>query len=502
MKRETTEPRLVTGARVRQIALPGACPRVDGLMIPVPAPSATAVPPTEGQQPRPRPLPTPGELRRTELLQYAIEYHALGWNLLPLRRERIPVVSWKRWQSERFPLRDLERLIRHGDSKGRAITGLAVVCGWISGWPGRKLACRDFDDEPGYRAWAARFPELAAILPTVRTRRGLHVYFHSPIEINQRYKRTDADGELKATPSTYAVLPPSMHFGDGHEPPVIYQWANPLPLHHPEKLPLFHPADIGLIPNHTHNAKAIVSLMPVGGVTQAVFKSALALAGRGSGSEGGEGEAGDESEAQRQGVGEAAEDSSLVFGPEVWGAVARTLPDEPSERNARLFELARHLKAIPHIADAPAADLEPVVRRWFERARPVITTKRWATTWSDFRTAWNRVRLPAGEGAYRTLMEVAAAPFAEPKERLVAVCCALDEAARKAGADRFWLSCRTAASVCCFPGENGYRSAHRWLCRLVDRGVLALVNRGKAGPNSKQASEYRFVGERGATSRG
>jgi hypothetical protein len=170
-------------------------------------------------------------------------------------------------------------------------------------------------------------------------------------------------------------------------------------------------------------------------------------------------------------------------------------------RNAAVFELARRLKGVPHLTDADATDLEPIVRKWFRWALPVIRTKEWAVTWADFCLAWKNVAFPAGEGPALDLMRLAAdgpalpeaAAFADPVvRRLVAVCAALDAAARKVGGDSFFLSCRTAAEVCGFPGENGYRTAHRWLVRLVDRGLLAVATPGVRGRASRTATSYRF----------
>ena len=61
-----------------------------------------------------------------------------------------------------------------------------------------------------------------------------------------------------------------------------------------------------------------------------------------------------------------------------------------------VFELARALKAIPALADAEARDSRDPVRRWHERALPIIGTKPFDETWADFVTAWPRVKHPKG----------------------------------------------------------------------------------------------------------
>jgi hypothetical protein len=201
----------------------------------------------------------------------------------------------------------------------------------------------------------------------------------------------------------------------------------------------------------------------------------------------------------------------VVYGSAVWGAIEASLPDGPGQRNASVFVLARRLRALPHLADADAADLEPVVRAWHRRALSVIRTKGWRITWADFRTAWANVRFPASECPARRLMEAAAsgpeplvaAGFSDPAvRRLVAVCVALQDAAEQWGGRHFFLSCRTAAAACGFPGENGYRTASRWLKRFVERGVLEIVERGTIGVASRKASCYRVAGGSSGTSTG
>ena len=81
--------------------------------------------------------------------------------------------------------------------------------------------------------------------------------------------------------------------------------------------------------------------------------------------------------------------------------------------------------------------------------------------------------------------------------RLITVCKALQVAAELRGADWFYLSCRTAGVECGFDGPNGYRTAARWLKRLVADGVLELVKVGIGGTNSRLASVYRFLSSQG-----
>src|SRR5262249_24604315 len=84
---------------------------------------------------------------------------------------------------------------------------------------------------------------------------------------------------------------------------------------------------------------------------------------------------------------------------EVERAVQSAVPGAPGERHHRLFWLARRLKAIAGLADAPAEALGAVVRRWHAVAlRSPMRTKEWAESWADFVDGWRRVLYPARGG--------------------------------------------------------------------------------------------------------
>ena len=57
--------------------------------------------------------------------------------------------------------------------------------------------------------------------------------------------------------------------------------------------------------------------------------------------------------------------------------IVESLPAAMGQRNRQVFELARALKAIPALADAPADSLQPYVRRWHTMgvAKQVIKTE-------------------------------------------------------------------------------------------------------------------------------
>ena len=156
-----------------------------------------------------------------ELLGIARRFAAdFGWSILPVRSNKIPTIStWKRFQTTRPSILELEEMFRIP-----GCTGLAVIAGAVSG----DLVVRDFDVEEDYHCWAENHPSLAATLPTVRTGRGYHVYFRSTrICSTHHYYRDGAHvGELRG--SGYTLLPPSKHPDGGR-----YRWlvepANSIP---------------------------------------------------------------------------------------------------------------------------------------------------------------------------------------------------------------------------------------------------------------------------------
>jgi hypothetical protein len=182
--------------------------------------------------------------------------------------------------------------------------------------------------------------------------------------------------------------------------------------------------------------------------------------------------------------------------PEVQKAVVATLPSGPGERNRRLFELARRLKALPHLADGDPLSLEEVVRRWHSLALSAIRTKGWEESWLDFLTAWARVQFPQGNGplavlfaeACRAPVPPAAERFDEPKVRqLVALCAALQQ---QAGSAPFFLACRSVADLL----QVNHVQAWRWLMLLERTRVLQRAATGSRA--SKKANEYCYGGTR------
>lgn len=420
-------------------------------------------------------------------LQDALICRHWGWSIIPVSGKGPALAEWTSRQTRRPTDRRLGQ-----DFGSRNVTGLGVILGRISDF----LCCRDFDVVQSYLAWAAAYPHLAALLPTVQTYRGFQVYCRMFGEVWRVFE----DGELRGTSKGYAVLPPSWH-PEG----IRYEWVGNYPAG-PSSFPRLNLADTGF---DIDFSRRTVSCAPGAVVTS------VALVRRPQSDQKPEQDSANTEQKKAKNKktscvtrtavrtsddygGAAAGRSATDADPtEVWEAVARCLPDGPGERHRRLFDLARSLKALAHLTDADSEALEGIVRRWHQQALAHIRTKCWATTWRDFRDAWMRVRFPMGSGPLDEAMRVAlAAPMPpavggytdEPTRRLLAVCAKLQEFA---GDGPFFLACRSAKKLC---GFTNHMTAARRLGKFVAEGILKLVKPGSGGTRFRRAADYRYLG--------
>ena len=117
--------------------------------------------------------------------------------------------------------------------------------------------------------------------------------------------------------------------------------------------------------------------------------------------------------------------------------IQRTLPSGAGQRHRALFQLARELKAIPEMADAPWDKLKTVVRQWHELALPEIRTKPFDDSWFEFVESWKAIRWAANQGPFEDILAKAVATtppvalkYENPQIRLlVSLCCELPSAA-------------------------------------------------------------------------
>lgn len=422
------------------------------------------------------------------LLEAALAYSRLrGWAIVPIGRdwkgrEKAVLAKWTPFQTTPPTDAHFERWFRR-----KNVTGLGVVLGPVSGG----LVCRDFDRAASYHEWAAAHPDLAVTLPTAETGRGFHVYFRADFTRTV----TLGDGELRG--KGVCILPPSIHPSG-----KAYRWIVPLP---EGDLPMIDPAACGLATPYgnghlqrdreterqrdgRHESPAVADGLPGG--APAVDGSVGRSVGRSAENP----DSGEEPHGFSVSV-SSVSSVSLLTGPDadlIEAAIVKSRPTGPGMRNGRVFALCRELKAIPSAANATLDELRPVVRRWFELARPVIGTQDFDSTWADFVHGWARVKFPAGSEP--VAMALAAGDAAEPPacaarfdcpktRRIIGLC---RELQRIAGDAEFFIDCRTLGRLI----GLDHALASKRLGMLVAEDVLRLVERGQRG----RASRFRYIG--------
>ena len=409
------------------------------------------------------------------ILEAALEYHWRGWSIIPMAmQKKRPNVRWKRYQANRAT----EKTIRQWFAKGEH--GIAVVFGGVS----ENLISRDFDTMESYERWAAIHPDLAKTLPTVATSRGRHVYATAAAEdianLRSRIGKPDgtgaikvADGELRCGVGCYSVVPPSVHPSG-----AVYRWVVPLP---DGQLTEIDAMAAGFY--QPPNEREEPSIDREGAGVQRLRRTTEAIKGETGGSQ----------KLQEQKPAPPA--AGDLWTDDIHEAIIGSLPDGPGRRHEFVFELARALKGLPELADAPLQDLRPYVESWHAQAFDAISTKPFEDTWIDFLRGWPRVEFPKGADPMTAIAERAQNPPLPPEaERyelpglrsLVALC---RELQRSAGDGPFYLGCRTAARIL---GTNR-TTANNWLFLLKFDRIIEIVETGTMV--GRRATRYHYLGE-------
>lgn len=173
-------------------------------------------------------------------------------------------------------------------------------------------------------------------------------------------------------------------------------------------------------------------------------------------------------------------------------AIQATLPNCEGQRNRKIFEFIRHLKAKPEFAGASADGLRNHVETWHRLALPYISTKSFDITWADFVYAWPKVNFAVGTNPVQAAWhraQLGAKNFSESKyddPRLRTLQAFCFELQIMSGANSFFLSCRDAGKLL----EIDHVSAAKLLNLLVHDKILVITTRGTA----TRATRYRYTG--------
>ena len=150
----------------------------------------------------------------TDALDAARQYHELGWQPVaaPLRG-KFPRGQWKRFQTERATIRDLEdNFARPGN--------VFIITGAISG-----LVVLDCDNEAALRHWEEKIgKDVLDATTAVKTSKGMHFYFSLPEGKSVRNTGYDVEGDEAKWDirgeGGGVIAPPSIH-ESGH----VYRWT-------------------------------------------------------------------------------------------------------------------------------------------------------------------------------------------------------------------------------------------------------------------------------------
>jgi hypothetical protein len=377
--------------------------------------------------------------RSNTVLDSALEYHRFGWSIIPIPYgKKAARIKWGKYQKTRPDEKQLQKWFGNGNRN------IAVLLGPVS----RDLTCRDFDSMAEYEKWVASYPDLAKILPTVKTSKGMHIYFEAHVE---GIKHID-NGELRGR-GGYCLLPPSLHPEGAH-----YQWVNLLTN---GNLLAIEPEQAGFAPHVTKRTKRIKE--------------------------------------------NSCKLKEIVIEGSVNKAIIETVPSVYGTRHQRIFAFARCIKSMPQYFDAEPTQLRPLVEAWYKRALPNIRTKEFEETWIDFVLGWEKVKFLVGEEPMTKIFErakkseppkIAIEKYPNnPQLQLFTTICR--ELQAEAGEDSFYLYCKTGARYM----NVSAMSISRWFRLLeldeivteVEKGGLFCIEKDGSKKSVKKPSRYRYI---------
>lgn len=164
-------------------------------------------------------------------LDLALDFHRRGLNVVSVPRPggrhdgKVPIVSWKRWQTDRQTEADVVALV--GDRE----SNLAIITGHVSG-----VVVVDVDRDDALTWVHARLPYTPW---QTRTGKGWHLFYQHPgVMVRNRARLDTGDGTLAVDvrgDKGYVIAPGSLH-ASGARYTFAGDWTHP-----PARLPRFWP---------------------------------------------------------------------------------------------------------------------------------------------------------------------------------------------------------------------------------------------------------------------
>lgn len=394
------------------------------------------------------------QVQQNSILDSALEYHSMGFSILPVKTDgskKPDLKSWTQYQTQRADEQQVRDWFIAGDKN------IGVMCGKVSSG----LCIVDFDDEKLYLDWKAQNQDFAEAIPTVKTRRGYHIW-----GLSNDGKTENLTG-LDVKRSGYVVCPPSRFEGG------FYDWIVPL-------------------------SQGLREL-DIEGIKNCVFGSKIQKLDT---------DIKKAQSSQTTQTKQRAQTSQVIvpvvqltpeqlapYQERINTFIEQTLPDKVGCRNKQIFQFARRLQSIPELKNVDPASLREVCRQWFERAKPFIGSKDFYTTFVDFRKGWPLIKYPdlkaIFDEASKNIPPIAKELYkGEPDvQKLAALCAALASLQDSDGT--FFLGCRAPAKLLNRPAST----IANWLKGFTMDGVLTVISKGyqnRENPLDKEATEYEY----------
>lgn len=166
------------------------------------------------------------------------------------------------------------------------------------------------------------------------------------------------------------------------------------------------------------------------------------------------------------------------------------VPFRMGMRHNCIFNLARHLKS--QYPNSTGLQLKTAFTDWWQQSLPIIGTKDFDESWTDFLVAWGKVMYPAGQAL--NLISIGlpdpsttnhASIYGIKGANLLELCIRLDKNQKNNwNNEPFPLSCRVAGDVL----DISRNHANQLLTLLTNDGSLELVSKG----NTVRANRYRL----------
>lgn len=166
------------------------------------------------------------------------------------------------------------------------------------------------------------------------------------------------------------------------------------------------------------------------------------------------------------------------------------IPIRAGQRNDCIFELARYMKAV--VPNANDQDLNAILQSWWAAAEPIVRTKNFEASLTDFHYAWNKVKCPKGFILGKVLQDLSDDPPENPGgflglngRRLYHLCQLLDRHQNENyGNGIFMLSCRVAGNAL----KIDHQSANKMLKLFIQKRILEIAE----SHTTVRATRYRL----------